>query len=158
MLRPNRSMHRIRFGTIVAAAVPMAAFFLAAFLSANDVFARDGACKYDVTQVPVKSECLRSVLCGAAGGSITVSGATYHTSTDGSILCCMTELVEPAHTTITAGDKRIVHVTDVTGTLITRRCSSPIVLFWISFGSWTCEVDSLTPFGTYSIDRAEVCE
>lgn len=158
MLRPNRSMHRIRFGAIVAAAVAATAFFSTTFLSAKVACARDGACKYDVTKVPVKSECLRSVLCGAAGGSITVSGATYHSSTDGSILCCMTEVVEPAHTDITAGNKKIVHLADVSGALVTRRCSSPVVLFWISFGSWTCEVDSVTPFGKYSIDSAEVCE
>lgn len=151
MLRPNRSMGRARFAAIVAAAVAAAVF------PARELCARDD-CKYDVKQVPVKSQCLRAVLCGAAGGTITISGATYHSSTDGSIECCMTEVVEPAHTEITGGNKKIVHVADVTGTLITRRCSSPVVLFWISFGKWTCETDSITPFGKYSIDRAEDCE
>ena len=152
MLRPIRSRRRTRFGAILAAAVALAAF------STRELCARDGDCKYDVKQVPVTSDCLRTVLCGAAGGSITVSGTTYHASADGSIQCCMTEVVEPAHTEVTKGDKRLVHVADVQGTLITRRCSSPVVLFWISFGSWKCETDSITPFGKYSIDRAEDCE
>ena len=70
----------------------------------------------------------------------------------------MTEVVEPAHTEIVKGDKKIVHVSDVQGMLITRRCVSPVIFFWISFGSWTCETDSIRPFGSYSIDSAKDCD
>jgi hypothetical protein len=136
---------------MVAAAVAAAAF------SVPEVHARDGACKYDVKQVPLQSHCLNSIWCGGAG-SVSYAGVTVTSKTDGSIQCCLTEVVEPAHTEIIGGNKRIVHVAEVTGALITRRCTSPLVLFWISFGSWKCETDTISSFGKYSIDRAEDCD
>src|SRR5262245_16615600 len=152
MLHSNRSKGRARFGALAAAAVAAASF------SAREASARDGSCQFDVKPVAMESKCLRSIWCGGAGGTLTVSGVTIRSTTDGSILCCVTEVVEPAHTEVVKGNKRLVHVADVTGTLITRRCTGPVVLFWIEFGSWKCETDSITPFGSYSIDRAEVCD
>jgi hypothetical protein len=155
MLRPNRSgrptRFGARFGAIVAAAVAAAA------VSAGDASARDGDCKYDVKQVSPKSSCLNSIWCGGTG-SIGYGGVTVRSKADGSIQCCLTEVVEPAHTDIVGGNKKIVHVADVQGTLITRHCTSPVVLFWIDFGSWECGTDTISPFGKYSIDRAEDCD
>jgi len=110
-----------------------------------------------VKQIPVSSKCLNSIWCGGSG-SVTVGGVTVRSSTDGSIQCCLTEVVEPAHTEVVGGNKRIVHLGTVQGALITRRCSSPVVLFWIDFGSWKCETDSVTPFGSYPLDGAEDCD
>ena len=116
-------------------------------------------CTQDVKNVDASSSCLLSTWCGGArGGSITYGALRVSSPGGGSVDCCLTELVVPAHTEVIAGNRRIVHVTDVDGLLITRRCSSPFMVLGIEFGSWTCETDSLTPFGKYPIDSAQSCD
>ena len=117
-------------------------------------------CNQDVKKVDASSTCMRSTWCGGAtGGSITYGALRVGSSGGGGTVdCCLTELVIPEHTEIVAGHKRIVHVTDVDAVLITRRCSSPFVFLWIEFGSWTCEVDSITKFGKYPVDSAQDCD
>jgi hypothetical protein len=118
-----------------------------------------GGCTQDVKNVDASSTCLRATWCGgASGGTITYGALKVGSPAGGSIDCCLTEVVIPAHTEIIAGNKRIVHVTDVDGFLITRRCSSPFVFLWIEFGSWTCELDSLTKLGKFPIDSAQSCD
>jgi hypothetical protein len=169
MLHLDRSMRAFRFGGIVAAAVvalAVATRGACAESGANGANGEGGGggdntggdCKFDVKPVPAESTCLRSTWCGGAGGTISYHGVTVGSSTAGSVECCLTELVVPAHTAVVKGDKKLVHVGDVQGLLITRRCTSPFILFWISFGSWTCETDSISAFGSYSIDSTQDCE
>lgn len=119
-------------------------------------------CHFDVKKVDPSSTCLRSTWCGGShGGAITYGGLKVTSpggGGGGSVDCCLTELVVPEHTEIIAGNKRIVHLGDVDAVLIMRRCSSPFVLLWIEFGSWTCEVDTILPFGKYSLDSAQACD
>jgi len=117
-------------------------------------------CNQDVKKVDASSTCLRSTWCGGAtGGSVTVGAVKFGSAGGGGTVdCCLTEVVVPEHTEIIAGHRRIVRGTDVDGALITRRCSSPFVFLWIEFGSWTCEVDTISPFGKYSNDTAQSCD
>ena len=117
-------------------------------------------CSQDVKKVDASSSCLRSTWCGGAhGGSVTYGALKVGSpGGGGSVDCCLTELVIPEHTEIVAGHRRIVHGADVDAVLIMRRCSSPFILLWIEFGSWTCEVDTILPFGKYSIDSAQDCD
>jgi hypothetical protein len=153
MLHLVRSMRGARIAGRVIVAVIVAAAF-----ATREASARDGDCKFDVKSVPPTSNCLFSIWCGGAGSTVRYGGITIGAAGNGAIQCCMTEVVAPPHTEIVKGDKKIVHVADVQGMLITRKCVSPVILFWISFGSWTCETDTLTPFGSYSIDSAQDCE
>ncbi len=117
-------------------------------------------CNQDVKKVDASSTCLRSTWCGGAhGGSIAYGGVRVTAPAGGgSVDCCLTELVIPEHTEVVAGHRRIVHGGEVDALLIMRRCSSPFVFLWIDFGSWTCEVDTMTPFGKYPLDTAVDCE
>ena len=143
----------------------MAAFFQVVALVVSCAFDGDGGadgkgdCTQDVKKVDASSSCLRSTWCGGARGATITYGGVRVTSPagGGSVDCCLTELVIPEHTEVVPGHRRIVHGTDVDALLILRRCSSPFVFLWIDFGSWTCEVDTFTPFGKYPLDSAQDC-
>jgi len=117
-------------------------------------------CNQDVKKVDASSKCLRSTWCGGAtGGSLTYGALRVGSpGGGGTVDCCLTELVVPEHTEVIAGHRRVVKGTEVEGALIIRRCSSPFVFLWIEFGSWTCETDTITPFGKYSNDSAQSCD
>lgn len=87
-------------------------------------------CIYDVKHVGGSSECESKSRC------VNVD-------------CCLTENVIPPHDELVPGNKRIYSDSKFSGWTIYRWCNPPVVLFGIHFGWWTCEMESMTPFGEY---------